>query len=263
MKATLVNRLSKQYLLSDLPSFSIKGHLLYSLESDYLLHGICFESSSFSSTSFTIEVFVQPLFIPSEYIYFSFGNRLGSMEKGYDYWWEYSTEDEETIMDDIKSIINSKGKEFFKQCKSLKGLILHDFGSSMYTNPGIVSAIYNSLLILRKYKRVFYKLPPFRSIMNFPAFYRRFGLTPNINSVEAICYSFILLGKFKEALSLLSPLKNIVELMIVEFPKIEWIKSDFDRIVLMVGFLESKNHQVAVDQLNVWRGYTLLNLKLS
>lgn len=166
MKKSLIKRLCKQYLLPELPTFSCKGDLLYSIESEYLLQGICFESSSFSSTSFSIEVFIQPLYLPSDNIYFNFGKRLGFLGKGYDYWWEYLEEDESEIMAEIKSIVMDKGLLYFSQCKNIYGFVDFNRNLSTDSNPTNVEALCYSLIMLNEFDEALSRMYPFINMLD-------------------------------------------------------------------------------------------------
>lgn len=123
MKSQIVKQLSKNYLLPNLPGFRFKGHMLYHQDLQYLLRGFSFESSAFSQNTFTINVFVQPLYIPRTYLSFGFGERLGLLSKGQDIWWEYTEAQEEKIMQEILSIIIRNGKPYLDKRESLKDFV--------------------------------------------------------------------------------------------------------------------------------------------
>jgi len=63
-------------LLPDLPGFAVKGELLFAQPIAQILRGVCFDRS-IDTRSFYVEVFVQPLFVPSKHLVFNFGRRLG------------------------------------------------------------------------------------------------------------------------------------------------------------------------------------------
>lgn len=153
MKNQLVRQLSKKYLLPDLPGFAIKGHLLYDQDIDYFLSGFCFESSAFSKNSFTIDVFVQPLFIPKTYLSFNFGNRIGFLFKKRDYWWEYDENDEKQIMAEIHLAITKFGIPFLEKRNSLKGFIHNykNFGAKV--NPHTVEGIAYAYVLVEDYAK--------------------------------------------------------------------------------------------------------------
>jgi hypothetical protein len=77
MKAIQFQRLTQQYLLPTLPGFAAKGALVYATPLDYLLRGFYFEPSGSDPSSFYVWTFIQPLYVPTRHIYFTFGRRLG------------------------------------------------------------------------------------------------------------------------------------------------------------------------------------------
>ncbi len=62
-------------LLPDLPGFAVKGCLLLLRPLGHTLRGICF-NGSIDPRSFYVEVFIQPLFVPSRHISLNIGWRL-------------------------------------------------------------------------------------------------------------------------------------------------------------------------------------------
>jgi len=65
-------------LLPELPGFAVKGNLLFMLPVRQVLRGICFEPSGFDRRAFYVNVFVLPLCVPTQYLYFNFGRRVGT-----------------------------------------------------------------------------------------------------------------------------------------------------------------------------------------
>lgn len=82
MKVTHVRALSK-HLLPHLPGFTLKGRMLYARPLGHLLRAFWFETSAFDKVSFYVNRFVMPLYIPTPYVYFSFGDRLRLMREGW------------------------------------------------------------------------------------------------------------------------------------------------------------------------------------
>lgn len=76
MKKKEFERMFKQWL-PELPGFAVKGHLLYKEPIGHILRGFCGEGSGFSKTDFTIHVFAQPLYEPEDFLWFSYGKRIG------------------------------------------------------------------------------------------------------------------------------------------------------------------------------------------
>jgi hypothetical protein len=71
MKKAELSALLKQ-IQPELPGFKIKGQLLFIDPINHTLRGVWLDHSM-DPRAFYVEVFVQPLFIPAEYIHFGFG----------------------------------------------------------------------------------------------------------------------------------------------------------------------------------------------
>ncbi len=113
MKSTYLRKLFKTYMAENLPDFSIKGHLIYHTEIDLILRGLSFEDSAFDANTFNIYVFVQPLFLPTQYLWFNFGERLHQLtKKGTDKWWTISSQNEPQIMREITTLVHGVGMDF-------------------------------------------------------------------------------------------------------------------------------------------------------
>ncbi len=72
-------------LLPDLPNFAVKGDLLLIRPLGCALRGVCF-NRSIDPRSFYVEIFIQPIFVPSEHIGFNIGWRLRGGSGGSDSW---------------------------------------------------------------------------------------------------------------------------------------------------------------------------------
>jgi hypothetical protein len=81
MKGPAIERLARTHLLPVLPGFVVRRSLLYRRPFDYFLHGLSFDTSSFSSSRIFVEAFIQPLYEPYDYLTYTYGFRLGA-----DFW---------------------------------------------------------------------------------------------------------------------------------------------------------------------------------
>src|SRR4051794_12366566 len=77
MKGRQIERLARKHLLPVLPKFAVRGSLVYRQPVGDLLYALSFETSSFTSSRIFVEAFVQPLFVPADCLWFTFGDRLG------------------------------------------------------------------------------------------------------------------------------------------------------------------------------------------
>lgn len=153
MKSQLVRKISNKYILPYIPEFKIKGHLLYHKDIQYLLSGFYFESSAFSSTSFTIEVFVQPLYIPDDTIVLTFGNRLGNIAKQREIWWEYNESSEEDISNEVLSLMMNSGIPYLEERRTLEKFSNHYKNLDPNANKHMVEAICYALVLINDYQQ--------------------------------------------------------------------------------------------------------------
>ena len=116
MKQKKLESLLKQFVLPYLSNFSVKGKLMFMRPVDYVLGGFYFDSSHFESNRFTIETFIQPLYVPKENIVFNIGIRLRNQELNE--WWTMETENEGRIMAQILEQIKMDGLPFLQRFDS-------------------------------------------------------------------------------------------------------------------------------------------------
>jgi hypothetical protein len=107
-----------QALLPDFPELVLHGKLLYMPPTESLLNGILFETSGFSKTPFYINVFVMPLFVPSQYLTLSYGNRLESPTKPFG-WDSQRT----NLVPNLRDAIRSRAMPFLTAIRTLGGFI--------------------------------------------------------------------------------------------------------------------------------------------
>lgn len=165
MKTHLVSRLSKKYLLPNLPLYKSKGHIVYHKEIEYFLQGFSFESSAFDKNLFTIYVFVQPLFIPVTYLTLTFGNRLGVLSNSRDIWWKYDESKEDEIMGEILSKINSYGVPFLEERNKLEKFLSKYDKVSLEDNPNKVEGLGYIYVLLGEYPQAMVMLSSFNQVL--------------------------------------------------------------------------------------------------
>lgn len=74
IKAKLVS-LEKR-LLPELPGFRVDGRLVFIAPINLLIRGLHFEGSQYNDVSFHVTAFAMPLCVPTNYLYFNFGDRI-------------------------------------------------------------------------------------------------------------------------------------------------------------------------------------------
>jgi hypothetical protein len=122
MKATELERLTRQYLIPRLPGYLAKGPLVYHGSTEHLLRGFYFERSSHGDRGFFVWVFVQPLYIPSDHLAFSFGDRLPHLAEGADRFWQIREGGEAEVMDDILRLAEDAGLAFLNRFPTVESL---------------------------------------------------------------------------------------------------------------------------------------------
>lgn len=162
MKGKIVSRLFRNYIEKEFSEFKNKGGLIYHQNLDFFLKGLWFESSAFSGTSFTIQVFIQPLYIPFDDYIFNLGDRLGHLRNRHDRWWDYSRDNEIEIMEDISDRIKRDAIPFFNKMQSTSDL-LNFIRRDIHPNKDTYKyeVFINSLILLTNYKKAKKVILPF------------------------------------------------------------------------------------------------------
>ena len=106
MKRTVLERLSRRYLLPVLPGFVAKRHLIVASPVGWLLRGFLYEESGHTGRDFYMRVFVQPLYIPVGYVILSYGERLGRPGSRI---WSFDDGAEADVMADLRATWSGKG----------------------------------------------------------------------------------------------------------------------------------------------------------
>jgi hypothetical protein len=94
---------------SRLDGFKRKGRLVFRSPIHQVLQGIYFDTSSYSKELFYPTVFAQPLFVPSDSVFFTYGGRLvGGGGRG----WELGSENGEDAVGDVMKAIEQQALPF-------------------------------------------------------------------------------------------------------------------------------------------------------
>ncbi len=87
------------------PEYRLKNRLLVRLPVGSILGGVLFEPSAFAKEPFYINIFVQPLYIPSEHLVLSFGERvLGK--------WDYDLSRVQELAGRVSQVIRDQASPF-------------------------------------------------------------------------------------------------------------------------------------------------------
>jgi hypothetical protein len=117
MKGRQIERLARKFLLPVLPEFGVRGSLVYRRPVGDLLYALSFDTSSFTSSRIFVEAFVQPLFVPVDGLWFTFGDRLG--ETRGDEWWDVDEENPDPAFAAIAEVVRRDALPFFSQLDGL------------------------------------------------------------------------------------------------------------------------------------------------
>ncbi len=117
MRARELENFAKKYLLPRLPGFSSTGLIIYASPVDYFLRGFAFDRSTYQARAFTIWTFVQPLCIPTSYFWFSLGNRLGTLGRHQESWWNLDVGSQQ-IAEEILNYMLKEGIPFLDKIHS-------------------------------------------------------------------------------------------------------------------------------------------------
>ncbi len=119
MKGRALEALFRRYLLPALPGFGFRKSLLYSQPIGNILRGFSFDSSRFDANTFYVEAFVQPLYVPSTFIYYLFGQRLTSRTGQL---WRITPETETAVILDVLASLKKEGLPFINYIRSPRDL---------------------------------------------------------------------------------------------------------------------------------------------
>jgi hypothetical protein len=108
MKARELKKLYRNTLQAWLPNYICHGRLLYRVPLDLLLKGFYFESSAFDH-SFTVECFIQPMYIPKEHFVLSIGRRLGGKTGR---WFEPHELQTRNGLNELRELLEKQGLPF-------------------------------------------------------------------------------------------------------------------------------------------------------
>lgn len=142
MKGKQVERFAKEYLLPSLPNFCVRRSLLYEVPVGNILRAFLFESSGFSAEAFHPWVFVQLLYIPSEDLTLTPGDRFPGN-------WKHEPGREPQLAERLLDQMRKIGLPFLRTHNTLEGIVRHTKSDpAAKANPHIRQQLAYSLLLL-------------------------------------------------------------------------------------------------------------------
>jgi hypothetical protein len=105
------------------------------------------------------------LYIPSPFLVFNFGNRLGVIAKQKDIWWEYEKAKEEEIMAEILFMMSSYGVPFLEERNKLEKFLSKYGKIGLDDNPNMVEGICYTHVLIGDYPKARIILSSFNRIL--------------------------------------------------------------------------------------------------
>ncbi len=163
-------------LLPSLPGCRAKGKLLVYLPLGHVLRAIAFESSAFSATPFYVNVFVQPLYVPIQYLTLTLGVRLRGL-------WEWEEGREQDLAHRLAQAIQREGMPLLNACGTPEKLAGNASKFVSTRNPHIQEAIAYSLAFIGSSARGIEALDRLTSELH-----AEFGLAPTTEWVQEMLH---------------------------------------------------------------------------
>jgi hypothetical protein len=104
----------RKFILPTLPGFGAKGKLGYAEDMNYVLRGFHLETSDFDESKIAIDVFVMPLWVPSDTLDLTYGGRLGALGGGAEEWWCVSGHHEEQAFAQVAKMLREEAWAFWE-----------------------------------------------------------------------------------------------------------------------------------------------------
>jgi hypothetical protein len=152
MKVAEINRLIKKHIESHLNDYEIHKDIVFKIENNFFLKGYVFESSGNSGYDLSVAYFIQPLFVKSDCLHLTFGDRLTYSKKINLFksrkleWWDASKENSDNSFQSIIKSIQSQGEPFLQKINTAKDFY-KKYSSDKKDNIRIYEAVaYSSIL---------------------------------------------------------------------------------------------------------------------
>ena len=107
-----------QQLVKDLPNGKVTGPEIVLCPVEHVLRGITFESSSFDAKTFFVWFFCLPLCVPTNHLYFNFGDRLRTAG-GADVW----NADDHDLLSDLRRAISEQAVPYLSSVTTLEEMV--------------------------------------------------------------------------------------------------------------------------------------------
>ncbi len=128
LRTVQLMQLAKKYLLPHLPAFRAKSDMLYVTPVGMMLRGFHFQLSQLDHRSFTVEMFVEPLYVPLSYVSFACRVRLGQQRGSEPKWWSWDPahpEQAEAVFAEVLAHIQREGLPLLERFREPRDLLHH------------------------------------------------------------------------------------------------------------------------------------------
>ncbi|MHB9109198.1 MAG: hypothetical protein ACYDCO_19265 [Armatimonadota bacterium] len=114
--------LAQEYLLPNLPGFTLFREWLLLAPIGWQVRGFCFSTAKWDHNTFTIEACVLPLYVP-QFIGLTFGERLGVLaaHRG-SLWWSFNSRNKREMSCDILYRIRRNGLPYLEKRATLEAM---------------------------------------------------------------------------------------------------------------------------------------------
>jgi len=114
VKGQAIERLARKHLLPKLgDGFDARRSLVYRRPVEHLLYALAFDTSAFTSNRIFVQAFVQPLFVPLDGLWFTFGFRLNEHS------WDVDEDDPDPTFAKVADVAERDALPFFDELGSL------------------------------------------------------------------------------------------------------------------------------------------------
>jgi hypothetical protein len=156
MRTYQLMRLVREYLLPHLPGFQVHRSLVYSSPVALILRGFDFQPSYMDPAAFTVEVFSQPLYVPCDYIWYTFGSRLSVLKFRKDIWWRLESSEHsvrEQVFENVLLCIREVGLPFIERLSTPEDFVRRGAKmSGVPDDPHVREAVAYSRVLVGDYE---------------------------------------------------------------------------------------------------------------
>jgi hypothetical protein len=140
-----IHRLARRHLVPEFGGDVHDGMLILTRRpEDLILRGFVFEGSDFDRSVLRVTAFLLPLYVPTDNVHMTFGNRLGGPAN----FWTFAGVDEDVAMESIREHVRDEGMKFLDRARTPGGFA--DWlsrKSADSANPNVHEAIAYSLVL--------------------------------------------------------------------------------------------------------------------